>query len=68
MKLGTGGTVTFLGINVVRGNEDFYSNWLMPAIHTVVDPETSHKLAISLAKKNLTPNLSTLSDPENLVS
>lgn len=55
MTVGVGGTVTFGGISVAKGNEDFYSNVLMPFIHRTIDPEKSHQFAIKLAKYGLVP-------------
>ena len=49
------GSVTFAGICVYKGDEKFYSNFLMPFLQTwlVKDAEKAHRLAIWAAKYRL---------------
>ena len=55
IKLGCLGSVTFSGICVYKGDERFYSSWLMPFLQNwvVKDAEKAHRLAIWAAKNNL---------------
>ena len=49
-----------------RGNEQFYSSFIMPAVQ-LLDPERAHVLAVWLAAKGLVPR-DRDRDPEILVS
>ncbi|KAG7175712.1 Dihydroorotate dehydrogenase (quinone)-like 1 [Homarus americanus] len=51
-KVAVGGGVVFAGINVYFKNEKFYDTWIMP-VFSLLDPETSHTLAVTAAKYNL---------------
>ena len=54
-KLTCLGSVTFAGICIYRGDEHFYSHFLMPLLQNwiIKDAETAHRLAIWAAKNNL---------------
>lgn len=53
-------------INIYKGNEKFYDNFLMPTIHKFLSPELSHQLAIFACKHKLFPKQSNI-DPDTLV-
>lgn len=55
LSIAVGGGLAFAGVNIHKGDERFYANYLMPAIHSLVDAERSHKIAIALARLNLVP-------------
>lgn len=38
-----------------QGDERFYKSLLMPVLHRLLDAESAHELAISLAKYGLVP-------------
>ena len=44
-------TAVFVGASIYNGNDHFYSNFLMPALHRVTDGEQAHRLAVLAAKK-----------------
>lgn len=48
------GTVGFGAYSVYEGNEKFYRNVIMPRMR-LIDPETTHNLAVWLAKYRLVP-------------
>lgn len=50
-----GAGVFFASINIYKGNEKFYDNYLMPAIQMVVPPEAAHILAVFACKHKLFP-------------
>lgn len=50
----TGGTLTFVGHCIYSGNEKFYQDFVMPWIR-VIDPETTHNIAVMLAKYRFVP-------------
>nr|XP_026689512.1 dihydroorotate dehydrogenase (quinone), mitochondrial-like [Ciona intestinalis] len=50
-----GAIPVFLGYETWKGDEKFYSNILMPAIHNCFSPETAHNLAIKLLSLGLVP-------------
>lgn len=60
-----GGVSTFSAINVYRGNDKFYRDFVMPLIHQL-DPERAHELAIFASKYRLIPK-SHYDDPDSLV-
>jgi hypothetical protein len=62
----TGAFGAFSAISIYRGNETFFDNILMPLVH-ILNPETSHKVAISALKYGLFPR-SSCKDPVTLVS
>jgi len=59
-------TGLLVGINIYKGNEQFYDKILIP-IAQRLPPETSHKLAVYACKFNLFPKIK-YNDPESLVS
>ncbi|KAK6184608.1 hypothetical protein SNE40_007049 [Patella caerulea] len=61
-----GGTLTFFGFSLYRGDAKFYENMVMPAMR-LLDAETAHNLAIKMAKYKLVPRQS-LADPPLLQS
>ena len=61
-----GGTIGFIGYCVYSGNEKFYREYVMPVIK-LVDPETTHNLAVTMAKYRLVPKQKK-PDPPILVS
>lgn len=44
-----------IAINIAKGNERFYDNWLMPAVRQFLPPEFSHELAVFVCKHRLFP-------------
>uniref|UniRef100_A0A336MR67 Dihydroorotate dehydrogenase (quinone), mitochondrial n=1 Tax=Culicoides sonorensis TaxID=179676 RepID=A0A336MR67_CULSO len=54
VKVTTGGVLIFSGINIYRGNERFYNDFIFP-INTRLSPELSHNLAIYACKYNVFP-------------
>ncbi|GLV43747.1 Dihydroorotate dehydrogenase [Carabus blaptoides fortunei] len=58
------GTGVFAGVCIYKGNEKFYRNIVMPAVH-MLDPETTHTLGIIANKYNLFPK-SYYEDPPSL--
>jgi hypothetical protein len=64
--VGAGGSLVFGGIGVWSGNEKFYQQFLNP-FFAKMDPETSHRAAIYVAKYHLIKNHNH-SDPDILVS
>lgn len=54
----TTGTLTFFGLNIVQGNEKFYSQFVMPIVHKLFDAEDAHLLAIKFAKNSFVPDMS----------
>ncbi|KAK6640998.1 hypothetical protein RUM44_012697 [Polyplax serrata] len=54
----------YTGYNICTENEKFYDTWLMPLIHKL-DPETSHKIALTVSRLNLLPKTS-FKDPHTL--
>ena len=59
-----GAGFTFSGLNIKNGNEQFYRDYVMPLTH-LLDPETSHRLAIfamkyCLIRKDPNPDSETL--------
>lgn len=59
------GTGVFAGVCIYKGNEKFYDNVVMPAVH-MLDPEITHTLGIIANKYNLFPK-SQYEDPPSLV-
>ncbi|KAL5273655.1 DHODH family protein [Megaselia abdita] len=59
-----GAGIFFAGLNVYKGNEKFYDNFVMPIVQKI-PPEASHRLAVLACKYNLFPE-SKASDPETL--
>ncbi|KAG4071152.1 hypothetical protein HA402_003284 [Bradysia odoriphaga] len=57
-------TGAFVGINIYKGNDKFYDNFLMPFIH-LFDPESCHRLAVFACKYRLFPR-EKQSDPHSL--
>lgn len=54
MKVTLGGVCTFVGINLYKGNEQFYKDVVMPMVH-VLEPEKAHRLAIWASKYRMVP-------------
>ncbi|KAL3860218.1 hypothetical protein ACJMK2_010373 [Sinanodonta woodiana] len=50
--IASAGTLCFVSYSIYEGNEKFYRQFVMPAIH-MLDAETSHKLAVKAAKYKL---------------
>ena len=61
-----GGTGLFAAVSVYEGNEKFYRQFVMPSIR-FLDPETTHNLAVFMAKYRLTPKQK-MPDPPCLVN
>lgn len=59
------GIAAFAGINIYKGDEKFYRQFVMPAVHSL-DPERAHRLAILAGKYRLFPR-SRFDDTELLV-
>lgn len=62
-----GGCLAFSGLSIWNGNEKFFKEFVMP-LTTRIDPETSHKLAVTamkfcLIKKAAQPEPETLVTP-----
>ncbi|CAG2104022.1 unnamed protein product [Medioppia subpectinata] len=57
LAIAVGGSITFAGISLYKGNDKFYREAVMPLIHTVMDAETAHTLAIKAAKFGFVPRL-----------
>lgn len=53
LSIALGGTASFGAFCVLKGNERFYSNWLMPVISKYVDPELAHNVCIFMTKHKL---------------
>ena len=51
----TGSVLAYIGGSLILGGEDFYKKHAMPAIHSVLDGEDAHRLAIAMAKWKLLP-------------
>jgi len=60
-----GATGLYGGVCIVRGDETFYKSTVMPFIQ-LLDPESSHKLAVYIAEHRLMPK-SRFQDPDVLV-
>lgn len=56
LMLAAGGTIGFGGLLTYKGDERFYAQIVMPALHKVVDAETSHEWAIKWARKGWVPS------------
>ncbi|XP_063698022.1 dihydroorotate dehydrogenase (quinone), mitochondrial [Culicoides brevitarsis] len=54
VKVTGGAVLIFSGINIYRGNEKFYNDFVMP-LNSRLPPEFSHKLAIVACKYNVFP-------------
>ncbi|XP_070809076.1 dihydroorotate dehydrogenase (quinone), mitochondrial isoform X4 [Pituophis catenifer annectens] len=50
-----GGGLIFAAHLAARGDESFYSRWLMPGLQRVVGPETAHRLAVRLLALGVVP-------------
>ncbi|XP_069702613.1 dihydroorotate dehydrogenase (quinone), mitochondrial isoform X2 [Periplaneta americana] len=55
---------TFSALSLYKGNEKYFDNILMPMLH-ILNPETSHKFAITASKYGFYPR-STFKDPDTL--
>ncbi|CDW53213.1 dihydroorotate dehydrogenase (quinone) [Trichuris trichiura] len=53
--LTAGSAVAFAAMETASGNEEFYANWLIPAMHYVLDPERAHAVTVKLLKNGLMP-------------
>ena len=51
----SGSVLAYIGGSLILGGEDFYKNHAMPAIHSLLDGEDAHRLAIAMAKWKLVP-------------
>lgn len=63
----TGGGLVFAGLNIYKGNERFYNDYLMPIAHFLMAPEQAHNFAVFVNKYRLLPK-SHYKDPEKLVN
>ena len=45
----------FFGISLMKGDEKFYRQIVMPTVHRLFDAENAHLLAIKLAKYGIVP-------------
>lgn len=61
-----GGFATFAGVSIIKGDEKFYGQFVMPIIHNL-DPERAHRWAVLAGKYRLFPK-SHVQDTELLVS
>lgn len=50
------GITLFAGYSIYEGNEKFYRQFVMPTVR-LLDPETTHNLALFMAKNKLVPRL-----------
>ncbi|XP_054927532.1 dihydroorotate dehydrogenase (quinone), mitochondrial isoform X2 [Dermacentor andersoni] len=48
-----GASLSFVGVATMCGQADFYSRFLMPAVHAVLDPEHAHLLGVQVARLQL---------------
>uniref|UniRef100_G3MQA6 Dihydroorotate dehydrogenase (quinone), mitochondrial n=1 Tax=Amblyomma maculatum TaxID=34609 RepID=G3MQA6_AMBMU len=48
-----GASLGFVGLLTVTGHAEFYRRFLMPAVHTVLDAETAHRLGVLMARLRL---------------
>lgn len=48
-----GASLSFVGVATMYGQADFYSRFLMPAVHAVLDPERAHLLGVQVARLQL---------------
>ncbi|XP_075547695.1 dihydroorotate dehydrogenase 2 isoform X2 [Dermacentor variabilis] len=48
-----GASLSFVGVATMCGQADFYSRFLMPAVHAVLDPERAHLLGVQVARLQL---------------
>ncbi|KFD46682.1 hypothetical protein M513_12450, partial [Trichuris suis] len=55
VALTTGSAVAFAAMETASGNEEFYANWLIPAMHYVLEPERAHSVTMKLLKAGLMP-------------
>ena len=53
--MGLLGAGAFCSICIYKGDEKFYSKFLMPVLHRCVDGETAHNLSVFVAQMNLLP-------------
>ena len=60
------GITLFTGYSMYEGNEKFYRQFVMPTVR-ILDPETTHNLALFMAKNKLVPR-PRKPDPPSLVS
>jgi hypothetical protein len=67
LSLVGGATVTFVAVNLYKGNETFYKDWLMPAMHRLLDAERAHRLAIQMAKYQIVPVAAPLTESDQKV-
>ena len=58
---------SLLGYSTLSGNEHFYTEYLMPTIHKLFDPEEAHRLAIQMAKYGLVPKEHHIADEEKFL-
>ncbi|KAK4293098.1 hypothetical protein Pmani_034173 [Petrolisthes manimaculis] len=54
IKVGVGGAITFVSLNIYFQNDKFYDNLVMPVFRHL-DPEMAHSLAVTAAKYKLIP-------------
>lgn len=62
-----GAAMTFVAINLYKGNETFYKDLLMPAMHKFLDAERAHQLAIQMAKHQIVPQAAHLTEKDQNV-
>jgi hypothetical protein len=68
MVLAFGGITSYVGYGLLYGNENLYSNFVMPTIQKLMDGEQAHNFAISLAKYKLVPYSAKFKDEQILVN
>lgn len=61
-----GGFGVYTAINIYKGNQSFYKNYVVPLAH-LLDPESAHRLAVFAGKHRLLPK-SSYADPDVLVN
>ena len=55
LLVSAGSVLAYVGGSLVFGDERFYRDYAMPAVHYLLDGEDAHRLAVAMAKWNLVP-------------
>ena len=50
-----GSVLAYVGGALMLGDERFYRDYAMPAVHYLLDGEDAHRLAVAMAKWNIVP-------------
>ncbi|XP_022690746.1 dihydroorotate dehydrogenase (quinone), mitochondrial-like isoform X2 [Varroa jacobsoni] len=59
LTLSLGGTGAFATFCILKGEQRFYDNYLMPMVHRTLEPENAHRAGVLLAKYRILPNWNT---------